>query len=466
MSMGLVEIAEAVRAGKLSAKEAVEQTFHRIDSHNPALNAFVALDEEGAFAAAARVDGMIARGEDPGPFAGVPFGVKDVEDVFGMRTTQGSWFLRDAPPAEADSPHVARLRAAGGIPVGKTATAEFGMDSATHTTLFGTTRNPWNPELTPGGSSGGSSAAVAAGMVPFATGTDAAGSIRQPGAFTGLVGFKPSHGRIAKGNGFSNWSVHGGLTRRVGDLARYLQVAAGPDDRDRQSLPDPGWRLEDLIETLNVAGLRAVWSPDYGYAAVDSEVEEIARGAAERLIADARLARVSREVKLTNAYLHLGAVQLVNLEADFTASGILPDGYGMLSPIVRHFIDLTRERKNGIDAAYSWSMIHRLEQEVAVLFRDIDLLLSPATACRPYAADGLIPATIDGRDASESGVEPFGPIANICWNPAISIPAGLTADGLPVGLQIVARRHRDDILLRLARIAEREWAWPSPPGFD
>lgn len=463
--MTIVETAEAIRSRRMSAREAVAQAFERIGDRNPSLNAFVALDEAGAYAAAALIDEKSARGEDPGPLAGVPFGVKDIENLSGLRTTQGSWFLRDTPAATADSLHVARLRAAGAIPVGKTATAEFGMDSATHTTLFGTTRNPWNLACTPGGSSGGSSAAVAGGLVPLATGTDAAGSIRQPGAFTGLVGLKPSHGRIAKENGFSNWSVRGGFARTVADLARYHHFAFGPDDRDRQSLPDPGWDLERSVETLDVGGLRAVWSPDYGYAVVEPEVEAIALAAAERLIADARLTRVSRKVDLTNAYVHLGAVQLVNLESDFTAKGILPDGYSMLSPMVRHFLDLIREQRDRIDLDLSWAMIRRLEQDVAALFGEVDLLLSPAAACRPYAADSIIPDRIDGRDARESGVEPFGPIANVCWNPAISIPAGMTSDGLPVGLQIVARRHRDDVLLRLARIAEQAWNWPLPPGF-
>lgn len=465
MTKGLIDIAEAVRSGAMSARESVGASFDRIERDNALLNAFVALDREAADGAADEIDAMVARGEDPGPLAGVPIGVKDMEDCAGFRTTQGSWFLREAPIARADSLHVARLRAAGAIPVGKTATAEFGMDSATNTRLFGVTRNPWNAATTPGGSSGGSSAAVAAGMVPLATGTDAAGSIREPAAFTGLIGLKPSHGRISKENGFSNWSVRGGLTRSVADTARYLDVAAGPNDRDRQSLPALQGRYETAIETLDVAGLRAVWSADHGYAVVDPEVANIARRAAKRLITAARLVEVAAEFRPTNVYTDLGAIQLVNLEADFTAQGILPDGFDQLSPQVQYFVELMRREADRINVKKSWTKIHQLERDAAAFFAEHDLLMTPATACRPYAADGRIPDVIDGRDASEGGAEPFGALANVCWNPSISIPAGLTADGLPVGLQITARRHRDDILLRLARILEREMPIGAPPGY-
>lgn len=465
MMNGVIEIAEAVRSGTISARESVDACFRRIEQTNPALNAFVALDRDAADQSADLIDAMVASGQDPGPLAGVPIGVKDIEDCAGFRTTQGSWFLRDVPVARADSLHVARLRAAGAIPIGKTATAEFGMDSATNTYLFGVTRNPWNIETTPGGSSGGSSSAVAAGMVPLATGTDAAGSIREPAAFTGLIGLKPSHGRIAKENGFSNWMVRGALTRTVAETARYLDVAAGPNDRDRQSLPPAFCRYESVIETLDVTGLRAAWSADHGYAVVDPEVANIARAAAERLIRAARLVEVATEFRPTNVYNDLGAIQLVNLEADFVAQGILPDGFTKLSPQVQLFVELMRREAGSLDVKKSWARIHQLEREVAAFFGEHDLLLSPATACRPYAADSPIPDVIDGRDAREGGVEPFGALANVCWNPSISIPAGLTSDGLPVGLQITARRHRDDLLLRLARISEQDMLLGAPPGY-
>jgi Asp-tRNA(Asn)/Glu-tRNA(Gln) amidotransferase A subunit family amidase len=462
----VVDTADGVRRGERSAVGAVEEAFSAIEAHNDAVNAFILLDREGAMAAAAEIDARVARGEDPGPLAGVPLGVKDLEDCIGFPTTQGCEFLKATPAKTRDSNHVARLRAAGAIPIGKTAASEFGMDSATSTFAWGVTRNPWRTDTTPGGSSGGSAAAVAAGMVPFATATDAGGSTREPAAFTSLIGLKPSQGRIAKMNGFANWSAHGAVTRTVADTARYLDVAAGPDDRDRQSLPALTYRFEDIIETLPVAGLRALWTSDQGYAVVEPEVAEIARAAAERLSRAAGLTLVTDEpFHPTNVYPHWGAIALFNLEADLTADGILPDGFDRLSEQTKSIVRRVREKRDSWDLKASWAKIHQLEQDVAAFFLTHDLLMTPATACRPYRADSIIPQVIDGRDASESGVEPFGVLANVCWNPSISVPAGLTSDGLPVGLQITARRHRDDIVLRLARIWEQTqpWSYPDAP---
>jgi aspartyl-tRNA(Asn)/glutamyl-tRNA(Gln) amidotransferase subunit A len=458
----LVEISNKVRSGEMTARDAVADAFARIDERNGPLNAFIMLDRDSAFRMADAVDAKVARGEDPGALAGVPFGVKDLEDVIGFPTTQGCWFLKDTPPKTKDSPHVERLRAAGAIPIGKTATAEFGMDGAVSTYAWGVTRNPWNPQKTPGGSSGGSSSAVAAGMVPFATATDGGGSIRQPAAYTNLVGLKPSHARIAKVNGFANWSVHGTVTRTVTDTARYLDVAAGPDDRDRQSLPQLPYRYEDIIETRDVTGLRALFTPDCGYAVVEPEMIELAERAAERLIQAASLNRVDGVFHPLNIYRDWGALNLATLEEDFIRDGILPDGYDKLSEQTKFLLGRIRARRAEIDVKASWKNIEKLNYQVADFFKDHDLLMSPAVACQPYDAHLTSPQVIDGRDSSETGVEPFGALANACWNPSISIPAGFTSDGLPAGLQITARRHRDDILLRLARIYESAFPWTYP----
>jgi aspartyl-tRNA(Asn)/glutamyl-tRNA(Gln) amidotransferase subunit A len=243
-----------------------------------------------------------------------------------------------------------------------------------------------------------------------------------------------------------------------------LDVASGPHDGDRQSLPKVGYAYEDAIETLDVRGLRAVWSPDYGYAAVDPEVEQIALAAAERLIAEAHLIRCSNEFKPNNIYSHWGAIFGSTLEADFIKDGYLPDGYDMMAKSTQRLLNKVRARKATLDISASWKQVHLLERQVAEFFSDHDLLMSPATACAPYGADDPVPSVIGGKDSSQGGAEPFGMLANACWNPAISIPAGFTAAGLPVGLQIVARRHRDDILLRLARIVELSSPWPLISG--
>jgi aspartyl-tRNA(Asn)/glutamyl-tRNA(Gln) amidotransferase subunit A len=458
----LVEISTKVKRGEWKAVDMVKDAYARIDERNAPLNAFIMMNREAALSVAAEMDGKIARGVDPGPLAGVPFGVKDLEDTVGYPTTQGSDFLKNTPPKTKDSPHVERLKAAGAIVVGKTATAEYGMDSAVSTYAWGVTRNPWNPQKTPGGSSGGSAAAVAAGMVPFATATDGGGSIRQPASYTNLIGLKPSHGRIAKVNGFANWSVHGTVTRTVADHARYLDVAAGPDDRDRQSLPQVPYRYEDIIETLDVSGMKALFTPDCGYAVVEPEVVELAGVAAARLMRAAKLVDTGGTFHPANIYRDWGALNLATLEEDLTRDGILPDGYDRLSEMTKFLLNRIRQRRAEINLKASWKRIEELNNQVAVFFRDHDLLISPATGCKPYDAHLTALQIIDGRDASETGVEPFGMLANACWNPSISIPAGFTADGLPVGLQITARRHRDDILLRLARIYEQTYPWTYP----
>src|SRR3954447_26066213 len=281
----VIETAEAVRRGELKAVEVLDECLTAIDAGNTRLNAFVHLDPDLARRAAEAVDEAVAAGRDPGPLAGVPFGVKDLEHCAGMPTSQGSLLYKGRGPVEEDSVHVSRLRAAGAVPVGKTAAPEFGSYAFTDSRAWGTTRNPWNPERTPGGSSGGSAAAVAAGMVPFCTAGDGGGSTRIPAAFCGLPGFKASYGRIPHEHpGASLTSCLGALTTTVADAARHLDVAAGPSERDKFSLlPSPACRYEEAIEALDVSGLRAVWSGDLGFATVDPEVEELAHAAALEL---------------------------------------------------------------------------------------------------------------------------------------------------------------------------------------
>lgn len=454
-----IEIAEAVRSGERSAREVLDTYLARIDTGNEALNAFVHVDPDLAGAAAARVDGQVAAGQDPGPFAGVPFGVKDLEDCAGMPTSHGSLPYMGRGGVAADSVHVARLRAAGAVPVGKTAAPEFGTLNFTKTKAWGVTRSPWNRDRTPGGSSGGSAAAVAAGLVPMATASDGGGSTRIPAAFSGLVGMKPSHGRIPHpGPQDSQTSVYGLLTTTVAESARHLDVAAGPDDRDRLSLPSPGVGYESAIERAEVAGLRARWSPDMGFATVDPEVLDIAGGAAEELASAAGLVIDDGPVHLPDAvkvWLSAGAMDIwLDLEP------------GMWPAVAD---DLTFYSRQSLETTENW-VISRfanvkrrreaLTEQAAALFADIDVLLTPTTAIPAFAAAGPPVAVVDGQEVVGAMATPFTMLANLCWNPAISVPAGVTADGLPVGLQIVARRHRDEVPLRLARILEQARPWP------
>jgi aspartyl-tRNA(Asn)/glutamyl-tRNA(Gln) amidotransferase subunit A len=376
-----------------------------------------------------------------------------------MPTSHGSLLYKDRPPVAEDSVHVGRLRAAGAVPIGKTAAPEFGTVAFTSTKAWGVTRNPWNPERTPGGSSGGSAAAVAAGLVPFCTASDGGGSTRIPASFTGLVGLKASYGRVPNPRAaVSQTTALGALTTTVADAARHLDVVAGPDDRDRLSLPANGAGYEQAIDELDVAGLRVGWSPDLGFAAVDPEVRELTYAGAAALVDAAGLELVDRPVTLTDpvrTWMSAGAVDMwLSLEED-----MWPDRGGELMGFVRRGYEATEDytvRK--FARSYRWR--HKLEEEVAAVFADVDVLLTPATAVPAFPANGPMPLEIHGREVAPGMAVPFTMLANLCWNPAISVPAGLTSEGLPIGLQIIGRRHRDDVVLRLARIYEHARPWP------
>jgi aspartyl-tRNA(Asn)/glutamyl-tRNA(Gln) amidotransferase subunit A len=461
----VIATAESVRKGERKAVEVLDECLARIDAANPALNAFVHVDADLAHREAERVDRQVASGQDPGPLAGVPFGVKDLEDCAGLPTSHGSLLYKGRPPVEHDSIHVARLRRAGAVPVGKTAAPEFGAVCYTSTPAWGTTRNPWNPERTPGGSSGGSAAAVAAGMVPFCTASDGGGSTRIPAGFSGLLGFKATYGRIPHpAAAVSQTSVFGALTTSVADAARHLDVAAGPDDRDRTTLPAPTVNYEQAIESLDVAGLRAVWSHDMGFAVVEPEVGALAESAAMALAGEAGLKLVDRPIAFTDpikVWLSAGAVDLwQDLE-----KGMWPERRDDFDSFVRYGLATSEDITVARFARFmKWR--DRLEQEVAELFDDVDVVLTPTTAVPAFAAEGPMPTEIDGQSVFPAMVVPFTMVGNLCWNPAVSIPAGTTADGLPVGVQVMGRRHADEVVLRLARILEQARPWPRfAPGY-
>jgi aspartyl-tRNA(Asn)/glutamyl-tRNA(Gln) amidotransferase subunit A len=461
MKQSAIEIAESVRRGERPAVDVLDEVLAGIAAGNERLGAFVHVDESLARSAAEAVDAAVAAGRDPGPFAGVPIGVKDLEDCAGMPTTLGSLLYAERGPVPDDSVHVARLRAAGAVPVGKTAAPEFGTLNFTKTKVFGVARNPWDPDRTPGGSSGGSAAAVAAGLVPAATASDGGGSTRIPASFCGLVGFKPSYGRIPHpGATGSETSVLGLLTTTVADSARHLDVTAGPDDRDRYSLPPAPLSYESAIELLAVDGLRARWTPDMGFARADPDVRAVTEQAAKALAEAAGLVLDEEPLELTDpvrTWLSSGSLDLwLDLE-----EGMWPGVAEDLTRYSRSVLEQTQDQPAPRIAA-ALQRRERLVVDVARLFGEVDVLLSPTTAVSAFAAGGPPPDTIDGEPARPLGASatPYTMLANLCWNPAVSVPAGTTSEGLPVGLQVMAARHRDEVPLRLARIWEQTRPWP------
>lgn len=461
----VVELVEQVRNGKRTARALVEASLTRIARHNDALGAFIHVDRDLALADADRVDAAVTRGDAVGPLVGVPFGVKDADRCAGLPLSHGSLLNKGRPVETADSVHIGRLRAAGAIPIGVTAAPEFGAISWTRSKAWGVARNPWNTTRTPGGSSGGSAAAVAAGLVSFATAGDGGGSTRIPAAYSGLVGHKPSYGRIPReGANTSQTAVWGALTTTVRDAARHLDVASGPDDRDRTSLPVPGLSYEEAIETLDVSGLRCMWSEDLGFAAVDPEVRQLCGEAAGRLIDAARLSPASAPLALDDlfqAWSNSSAIDVwLHLEKD--------DWPGRAEDVGGN-IRRSLEATSRITLPWYTKVLRArtaLEASVAEVFERIDVLLTPTTAIPAHVAEGPPPAEIAGRAVHPAMAVPFTMLANLCWNPAVSVPAGVTSDGLPVGLQIMTRRHADDVALRLARIAEQTFPWTRhAPGY-
>ena len=447
-------LAARIRAKEISPLELMEHTLARIEALNPALNAFVALDAEGARAEAAKQTERLAHGEDLGPLGGLPLGVKDLEHAAGLPTTFGSSVFRDHR-AERDDIHIERLRKAGAIVIGKTNAPEFGYTAFTDNDLFGPTLNPWNPERTPGGSSGGSAAALAAGMVPLATASDGGGSIRIPACYCGLYGLKTSFGRVPIGprplRGWLDFGVYGPLTRCVRDAALYLDQIAGPHPADPDSLPAPEdsylRRLEEPLPRLRIAFNRTL-----GVTDLQPDVER----EVERAVDTFR--DLGHEVTENDDTIPETVGHWIRM-ASFQALATLWEEYStrhdeFSSEFVRNlddaldtgptdFRDFARARAELIE--WTWR-----------LFERFDLLLTPTLPTEAFAAPGPVPIERDGV--------PYNPIAftypfNFTGHPAASVRAGFTDSRLPCGLQIVGPRHRDDLVLQASYAYEQERVW-------
>jgi len=458
----VIDAAHRIRSGAESAEALTRRCLAAVDEANGELNAFVHLDPAGALRAAAAVDAAVRDGrqDDLGPLAGVPFGVKDLEDCAGMPTTKGSRWFAGGPPKTVDSIHVARLRAAGAIPIGKTATPEFGAWAYTASPLLGVTRNPWDLTRTPGGSSGGSSAAVSAGLVPFATASDGGGSIRTPAAFTGLVGLRASYGRIPTfgDTHLAQNAVVGCLTTTVADTALLLDVMAGPDGRDRTCLPPPPVSYHDGLDRVDLSGVRVAWSSDLGFAVVDPEIAAIAERAARSFAAASGAVLVDRPVVLddfTRIYARIeGVDRFVGVDRSLWETRL-----DELDPLSAPGWTSLSQRTLPQAAAVEGDR-RELVATVATLFDDVDLLLTPMASVAPFGAEGPMPTEIAGTEVHGGMAVVLGFLASVVNLPAISLPAGLTVAGLPVGLQVIGPRFREDLVLAAGARYEAAHPWP------
>ena len=447
------EQAAAVRRREISARELLDLHLARIGERNPELNAIVSLDEERARAGARAADERLASGAEVGPLHGLPFAFKDTHDVAGWRTTYGSPLYAEHVP-DTDELIVERIRRAGVVVIGRTNVPEFAAGSHTFNRVFGLTRNPVDPTRSAGGSSGGAACALAAGMVPLADGSDMGGSLRNPASFCGVVGLRPSLGRVPAWPTANQWettSVGGPMARDVGDLALLLSVIAGPDPRAPQALGDPGSAFAPPVSG-SLTGVRVAVSTDLGGAfEVDHEVAAVVESAGPVLASAGASVAVAHPV-LTEGDDTFRTLRAWHFQATF--GDLLaehPDAFkASLADNIRAGEDLT-----GADVARAYAQRTALSERMREFFTTHDVLVLPVSQVPPFPADQEFPTSINGRPM-ESYLDWMRAayFITVTGCPAISVPFGRTADGLPVGLQLVAAHGRDRFLLEVAAAVE------------
>ena len=457
-------LAAMVRDRTVTAVAVTEHALERIDALNPTLNAFVAVNAEGALAQAAALDEQLDAGMEIGSLAGIPIGVKDLADAAGFVTTKGAMYRRNAEPATVDATEVARLRAAGCVVVGKTNTPEHGCIGDTYNPLFGETLNPWNIGRSPGGSSGGTAAAIASGMVPVGTGSDGGGSIRIPSAACGLSGIKTSQGRIPGGPapmGLLDLSCVGPMARRIRDVALCLDCVVGPDPGDLRSLPKPRRSWRAALDSPRPPA-RVLWTPSYDGAAVDSEIVASCVAAVERL------AGAGTEVVEAGRLLDNPMPAFLQL---FYGGGMIPShlplhGTGEWDNVTGVLAEMLEGAFSRVDVTSQFEARQQCaaaSMGLAEAMAGFDVMLMPTTAGQTPAPGG--PGSIDGEPARDW--IRLTPLANITRRPAGTVCSGFAADGMPIGLQVVGHQLDDlRVLETLAVLEDLLGLDPIPPDLD
>ncbi len=444
----------------VSPVDLFECFLERHERINPAINAVVLVDEKGARRAAEASDKRAREGRRLGPLDGIPLTVKDNIHVGGLRATWGSLLFADFVPTRDDLP-VARLREAGAVIVGKTNTPEFAMAQVTENRIFGRTVNPWQPELTPGGSSGGAVASVAAGICSLALATDAGGSIRRPASYAGVVGFRPSTGRVPRSHGFPalamDFQVIGPIARTVSDVRLMMDCIARPDQGDRQSLTfRPFGSHAEAAQPGRRAPATIRYVPRAGSGPIDAEIARNVRLAAETF--------VDLGYRLEEAVAPYDPEEIDAIWATLIGVGVgrVLLGFDGWAGKIDAGLAAIAERGRSVTTAEflaTLDRIHELRAEFAAWMSDADAMLTPSSAALPWPAEHRYPVTIDNQPASPRAAAVFSTFVNAVGHPAISLPCSPSAKGLPIGFQLVGRYGEDERLIRLALEYEQARPW-------
>ena len=459
--LSAADLAEGYACGSFSPVEVVESLLARIAQVNGSLNAIVTLDPEGARAAARASEKRWREGNACGPLDGVPLTVKDNLNVRGMRTTWGSRLYADFVPAVDELP-VARARAAGMVILGKTNVPEFTLHGYTDNALFGTTRNPWDLRLTPGGSSGGAVAAVAAGIGPLAIATDGGGSIRRPASHTGLVGFKPSRGRVPRAGGLPpillDYEVAGVIARTTRDATLMMEAIAAPHPRDAASasFAATAWRLPDRKPC------RILYVPRFGGAPLDAEIaQSVARAC--RIFAD-----LGHSIVETTAPFDVDVLNAVwPLVGQAGLAALLAPMPRFRELASKRLVEMADEgsRASAGDLFRAFAEIARMSERLGEAFAEYDVMLTPSTAALPWPAHEVYPTIIAGTEAGPRGHAVYTAFVNAAGCAAVSLPCEPSAMGLPIGFQLVTPAGHDERLCALANEYESAAPWANrwPP---
>ncbi len=451
--LSAVELRRLIGTGEVSPVEVVKSCLARIDKVNGTVNAFVALDEEGALKSAREIEAEIAKGNDPGPLAGLPVGIKDLVNTKGIRTTYGSLLFKDQVP-DADDSQITQLRNAGAIILGKTNTPEFGSGSNTINRVYGATRSPFDPARTPGGSSGGSGVAVACSMVPFATGSDTAGSLRAPATWTGTVGMRPQPGSVANERRLlpmTYFSVQGPMARSVADLALLYSVQAGhAHPGDPMAYPWDASGLRDL-GAADLGQLTIAYSEDLGSAPIDDGIRRVFRSRMDKVKHAFKAARADspditgvREANWVMRSLYYVAYHRERVEKhrDLLAQTIITNTEEGLAMSLA-------------DVAEAEVLWRKWYDRFQAFMEDIDLLILPGNSTPPYRIEDGIPKEINGKTMENyQDASLIRSALTLAGCPVIAVPCGYDETGAPFGFQVAGKRHGEAELLGAAMALE------------